>query len=159
MGLLRRGCSGLILSVIFSVIFVAIGAIFTVVFGQVVTLDCVRPEPAEIICERRSTFLGIRLSEPQTIRDVQGAWVQENCDEGCTYRVMLTAGRSDVPLTRAYTSDERTKVETAAQINALATGGAPTAQIILRPNPLVLLATLIFVIIGLAIPVLSLFGR
>lgn len=155
MGLLRRGCSGLILSVVF----VAIGAIFTVVFGQVVTLDCTRPEPAEITCERQSTFLGIRLSEPRTIRDVRGAWVQENCDEGCTYRVMLTAGRSDVPLTGAFTSGERSKIEIAEQINAFIAGGDPTTQISLQPNPLVLLATLIFVVIGLAIPVLSLFGR
>jgi hypothetical protein len=155
MALLRRGCAGLIISLFF----IAVGVVMTVVLGQVVVLDCARPEPAEIICERRSAFAGIRLGDPETIRDVQGAWVQENCGESCTYRVMLATGDEDVPLTSAFTAGERAKVAAAGQVNAFVKSGAPSARISLRPNPLVLLAALIFVVIGLAIPALSLFGR
>ncbi len=155
MALLRRGCSNLVLSLVF----VAVGTVMIVVLGQVITLDCTRPEPAEITCERRSAFLWFRMGEPETIRDVQGAWVQENCGESCTYRVMLMAGQDDVPLTPAFTAGERAKVAAVEQVNGFVNSGAPTARISLRPNPLVLLAAAAFIFIGLAIPALSFFGR
>jgi len=155
MGLLRRGCSNLVLSLVF----IAVGTVMTVVLGQVISLDCTRPEPAEIACERRSTFLWFRIGEPETVRDVQGAWVQENCGESCTYRVMLMAGQDDVPLTSAFTAGERAKVAAAEQVNRFVNSGAPTTRVSLRPNPLVLLAAVAFIVIGLAIPALSLFGR
>ena len=85
--------------------------------------------------------------------------MQENCGDSCTYRVMLAAGDEDVPLTSAFTAGERAKVAAADQVNAFVASGVPTARITLRPNPLVLLAALAFVVIGLAIPALSLFGR
>ena len=148
-----HGCSGLIVGSIFFVL----GAVFFVVFAQATSLDCARREPREIVCERESVLLGRVQMRQDSIRGLRGAWVDESCDDGCTYRVVLTTDEGDVPLTGAYTSDQRTKVEITRAINGFVEGDARTLQVEDRPPALLMALPILFMIIGPVATLASLF--
>ncbi len=141
----RRGCT----TIIIALVFVVLGSVLTVVLGQTITLACTRQEPIHIICERESTFMGFRLGKPQTIEGLEGAWVEESCDEDCTYRVMLQADRGNVPLTSSYSSGASPKDEMAGRINAYVNGTQTEARITSNPEWFAMVAAASFAVIGL----------
>ena len=152
---LRRSCS----LVVICLVFVVLGSALTVVFGQSVTLDCARDEPAYIVCERRSTFMGVPLAEPRTISGLEGAWVEEHCDDDCTYRVVLVADRGDTPLTSSFSSGASAKDEVAREVNAYVDSDQQSSMIQSRPQKLAMWMSLSFVAIGLLLPLFGLLRR
>ena len=154
---LRGGCSGLIIGVVF----VVLGSLLTVLFGQKVTLACQREEPAHIVCERSGSFLGwgVLGSKTQSISGLEGAWVESNCDEDCTYRVVLMTSRGDVPLTSSFSSGLAAKEAFADQVTAFVDSRQSSADISSGPDRLAALFSLSFVGMGLLVPVLSLLRR
>jgi hypothetical protein len=137
--------------------FFLMGALFFVIFARVTTLECRRPEPREIICERRSELVGAVQMRRETIRGLSGAWVDESCDDGCTYRVVLTTERGDVPLTNAYTSEQRKKIEIAEEVNLFVDSERTSFEIEDRPSILVLALPIIFMIVGPAMALINFF--
>ena len=111
-------------SMLYGILIAGVGWVIIYVFGQVSMLQCARPESSQVVCVKQVTLLGLMPMREETIMDVQGAWIDESCDDdGCTYRVVLDTGQGDVPLTVYYSSGWRSKQETAAQINAYVGGG------------------------------------
>jgi hypothetical protein len=105
-------------SMLFAPPFVAVGLVIALFFGQVSVLECVHPEPSQVVCEKEVRLLGLVPVGRETIRDVRGAWLDDNCDsDGCTYRVVLRTDGSDVPLTSYYAAGQRAKEEMADRIN------------------------------------------
>ena len=95
--------------------------------GQVTALQCGHINPFRLDCVKETNWMGfIQMGEKETIRDVRGAQVEENCDDGCTYRVQLTLRQGGiVPLT-AYSYSPNAE-QTAARINAYAEHGGGEA--------------------------------
>lgn len=94
---------------------------FAYVLGQVVTLTCDRVGTGQIDCIVQSTWLDLLPLRERAVRGVQGAQVNENCDEdGCTYRVELVTRAGLVPLTAHYSLDSAGKETIAQRVNEFA---------------------------------------
>jgi len=110
---LRVGC----VLPLFGLVFAAMGCLFSFVFGRSVVLDCTRLETPFIQCTKQTLIWGVLPSQMETVDGLQRVWVEESCDEGCTYRVVLETERRTVPLTNFFTSEKQAKYEVADQIN------------------------------------------
>lgn len=154
-------CGPRLKSLLFGFVFAGMGTVAMIVFGQVSDLHCAYPEPSQLECIKEIKWLGLVPLGEENIDDVQRAWVDESCDsDGCTYRVVLTTGQGDLPLTSYYSSGERSKAETAAEINAfVAQGEGETLEIRAGSGFLGGLFGGIFVVIGLGIAVAGVIRR
>lgn len=150
-------CGSRIKSLLFGLIFAGMGAVAMIVFGQVSVLRCTYPEPSHLACVKEVKWLGLVPVGEEIISDVRGAWVDESCDsDGCTYRVELSTGQGDLPLTAYYSSGERSKSEAAAEINAYVAEGEGEALEIREGSGLLGgLIGGIFIVVGLGIAVVG----
>ena len=98
----------------FGLMFVVVGLVVMVVFGQVSVLQCTRPEPSQVECVKEVRWLNVVPMRKERIKDLRGARVDE---WNGTYRVVLKTGEGEKPLGGYYSSAERGKEEIAAQIN------------------------------------------
>ena len=92
-------------------------SIFLFVFGQISQVNCTRPEPSLIQCARTTWLFGIIPYETTNFAEVAGAYVDESCDDGCTYRVVFTTAEGDMPLTTYYSGGSSYKHDQVRQIN------------------------------------------
>jgi hypothetical protein len=83
--------------------------------GQVSNLSCTRNVETEVKCSLVTTWMGLTQLSDKPLAKLNSAYVQESCDEdGCTYRVMLSTLREDLPLISSYSSgitDKQRKVD------------------------------------------------
>jgi hypothetical protein len=101
-----------------AVIFVGVGLLLTFLLGQVSTLTCNRVADADR-CVLRVNWMGLARLGETTIEGLQGARVDESCDEdGCTYRVVVVTALDSIPLEKGYSSGKTAKDESAEKINA-----------------------------------------
>lgn len=121
--------------------------------GRVSSLDCRRLESTRIDCNVETRWLGWLPLEQQTVSQLQGAAVNQNCSkdrnnpnslETCVYSVDLTTAGGIVSLspTLASGGNEQHKYDVAEQINAFVNNPAMpalrTAQSELGPQTIVL---------------------
>lgn len=139
-------------SLLFGLALTVVGLAMIFLFARESTLRCTHPEPSRVECVKEMTWLWLVPMGQATVTDVEGAWVAEApCDEyGCTYRVVLSTGQGDVPLTDVYTSGLKWKEELVARITAFVEDGAEqTLEVREAANPLVLLGGTPFIVVGL----------
>jgi hypothetical protein len=101
---------------LFGAFFIAFGIGFLFIFGENTSLICTRTS-ASINCTIQRNWLGIINGQPQTLRQLQGATIDESCDDNCTYRVVIQTAAGPVPLTSYYSSGFEDKNEISNKIN------------------------------------------
>jgi hypothetical protein len=151
--------SRVVSAVIFGAIFSACGCIMGFIFGQQTVLTCTRPEPAQIECGMQKSWLGLVPLGKESLQNLEGARVDESCDEdGCTYRVELDTRGGFVPLTAYYSSGVKSKQEAADQINAFVQDpGEDSLEVKGSVGLLGILFPLVFVFVGPLIVVSAVF--
>ena len=103
--------------------------------------------------------MGRPIKEPQHIRQLRGAYVQDNCDEdGCTYRVELRTAGGTVPLTSVYSSGLEKKRSTAERINEFVDSRESKLTLQESAGWIAILASGAFLVAGLAVIILGTLG-
>ncbi len=133
---------------VFVVLFPLIGCLAFYFLGQSTTLDCTRLESAVINCQKQNHLLGVYPLGAESIGRLQGAWVEEECDDGCTYRVVLQTEQGDVPLTSYLSSGHSSKDEIAGQINMFVYGQEPSLQIKDSAGAIGIIVPVVFILVG-----------
>jgi len=155
-----KGCGSSCVLPLFGLLFSALGCVFLLVFGRSAILDCARVEARLVTCTKQTVLLGIVPAQLENIDGLQRAWVEESCDESCTYRVVLETERRTVPLTPYYTSAKQAKYAIADRINDFVDSRETTLHIQDGTGRLGIVLPVIFVVVGMlffAAGVLSLF--
>jgi len=89
------------LGVLFGI--VAFSGLFMVLFGNSIELSCSR-NGRTVTCQIDRKFLGRYPVSRETVEDVADVQLQEDCDEGCSYRaVLITSDGRAVPVNAVYT--------------------------------------------------------
>jgi hypothetical protein len=118
----------LLTSIFWGCLISGMGFVALYIFGQVVILDCSRVVGRPATCMKESRFLGVLTVGQQGMGEVDGAYVEEDCDDdGCTYRVVLNTSRGSRPLTSYRSSGYRDKQSVAEQINTFVNSGSEEA--------------------------------
>ena len=143
-----RSCGTSCALPLFGLLFLAMGCVFLLVFGRSTILDCARVEARFVTCTKQTVLLGIVPMQLENIEGVQRAWVEENCDESCTYRVVLETERRTVPLTAYYTSAKQAKYAVADQINDFLNSGETALHIQDGTGRLGIVLPVIFMVVG-----------
>ena len=83
--------------------------------GKVSNLSCTRTEQVGIKCSLITTWMDLTQLSDKPLATLNSAYIEDSCDEdGCTYRVVLSTSREDLPLTTSYSSgitDKQQKVD------------------------------------------------
>jgi hypothetical protein len=104
--------------ILFGSVYIACGCLSGFIFGQTITLNCTRSEPNQVQCSQQRRWAGLVPLGEDSIRNLQGAEVEDDCDEdGCMYRVLLKTTDGPAPLTSVYSSGLTPQEETAERIN------------------------------------------
>lgn len=78
--------------------------LFVVIFGNSIELTCARVAGQNPTCKISRMFLGRYQISSRIVENVTDVEVEEDCDDGCSYRpVLYTAGGQGVPLNDVYT--------------------------------------------------------
>jgi hypothetical protein len=89
---------------------------------------------------------------------VEQAWIDRNCDEDCTYRIVLTTAEGDVPVSEMYSSGYGDKRQMADAINAyLEDGGSDAVDFKSGGMGFFIAIPFIFIAIGLVTMARSVF--
>jgi hypothetical protein len=141
-----------------SIVFVGLGLLFSYIMGIVTTLECSRPESGQV-CNLERSWMGLVKLTDRPLRQVQSAWVEENCDDdGCTYRVVLETDQGQLPLGTAYSSGSSSKQEQADQVNAFVKNSSISQVNVQAGGGLWMVIPLIFLVIGVGIVARPLVG-
>jgi len=83
---------------------VAFFGLFVVIFGNSTELTCARVAGENATCRINRLFLGRYQVSSRTVGNVTDAEIEEDCDDGCSYRpVLYTADGQGIPLNDVYT--------------------------------------------------------
>lgn len=83
---------------------VAFFGLFVVIFGNSTELTCARLAEENPTCRINRLFLGRYQTASRIVENVTDAAIEEDCDDGCSYRpVLYTAGGQGIPLNDVYT--------------------------------------------------------
>lgn len=78
--------------------------LFVVIFGNSTELTCARVAGENPTCKINRLFLGRYQVSSRVVENVTDVEVEEDCDDGCSYRpVLYTAGGQSVPVNDVYT--------------------------------------------------------
>ena len=139
-----------VLVILFGLAFIIVALIILFAFGTTGILQCERVEPTLVSCVKQVKWLSIVPRAEERIPGLQGAWVDESCDDSCTYRVVLITERGNVPLTDYYSSGRQSKEEKAARINRFVQGWEKTLEMEDGGGLWVVLVSAVFMIAGMA---------
>ncbi|BAJ64561.1 MULTISPECIES: hypothetical protein [Anaerolinea] len=133
---------------ILAFVFVAAGLGTAYLLGQVHTLTCERTAERQN-CRIDVSWMGILPLRHQTLPRLEGAWVDESCDEdGCTYRVVLQTVSADFPLGVGYSSGKASKEEIVQKIQAFVKNPAQPVLEVKTGGGLWILFPLVFLLTG-----------
>ena len=134
---------------------VAFGAVMLFIFGQSNRLVCRHPEPSTTTCSVSHVLLRTVPLPGWQATGVTEAYVQEDCDEGCTYRTALRTEDGIHAVNEVWTDQQRYNEDVAAQINDFINDGrAPTLVIDDQPQAWVILLLVGLTAMALVIEVL-----
>lgn len=125
--LLRSIDPGILITPFIGFLLLGAGLLFMYWLGQVNTLTCRRELQSGMQCHLVTTWMELVELDDRPLAPLSAAYVDESCDEdGCTYRVLLSTARADLPLIDSYSSgitDKQLKVD---QIQAFLTDANQT---------------------------------
>ena len=111
------------------------GAVMLFFFGQSNRLVCRHPEPSTTTCSVSHLLLCTVPLPGWQVANVTEAYVQEDCNDGCTYRTALRTADDSRPLNEVWTDQQSYNEGLARQINAFIDDGhAPTLVIDDQPQ-------------------------
>lgn len=103
---------------------VAFFGLFVVIFGNSTELTCARIAGENPTCRINRLFMGRYQTSSRIVEDVTDAVIEEDCDDGCSYRpVLYTAGGQGIPLNDVYTDWGPVKKQVDEIDGFLASGG------------------------------------
>jgi hypothetical protein len=118
------------------------------VFGQAQRVSCRSEEPGLAACTVSSTLLGVLPLPGWTLDRVVKASVEEDCNDGCTYRTdLVTQSGQSRPINEVWTDQEAQDRDMADQINAFIL--ANDTPVLVIDNPMT--AWVIWLVIGLSV--------
>ena len=132
------------------------GGLMLFFFGQSNRLVCQHPEPRATTCSETHLLLRLVPLPGWHVTGVTEAYVQEDCNDGCTYRVALRAAGGNKPVNEVWTDQESYDNNMAAQINTFINDGkAPTLVIDDQPQLWVILLLVGLTAMALVIEVVA----
>ncbi len=145
---------------ILAFVFVAVGLGTAYLLGQVHSLSCQRIGERQN-CRIDVSWMGVLPLRHQILSPLQGAWVDESCDEdGCTYRVVLRTGSGDIPLGVGYSSGLKSKEDMVETIQTFVKNPSQPELTVQTGGGLWMAFPLVFFVVGLWLgiaPVISSF--
>ena len=116
------------------------GGVMLFFFGQSNRLVCQHPEPRTTTCSETHLLLRTVPLPGWYVAGVTEAYVQEDCNDGCTYRVALRAAGGSKPVNEVWTDQQSYDDSLATQINTFINNSqAPTLVIDDQPQLWVIL--------------------
>ena len=103
-------------SLLLAVILTVIGLLMFFMAGRATTLNCSRKD-ADTKCLLTSNILNRYFQKEMSIPNLQSAYVEEDCSDDCSYRVILVTSSGEQPLTNTSDSDQTDKQHITDQIN------------------------------------------
>jgi hypothetical protein len=74
--------------------------------GNSIRVSCVRPADEKPTCTVTTILLGVRPTSSRIAAGVTRVQMEENCDDGCSYRaLLLTSNGEGVPINEVYTDE------------------------------------------------------
>jgi hypothetical protein len=108
-------------SFILAVVFAFIGALIVFFTRDVSTLTCTRAQGAPECRLDIVNTLDRSKAREYTLRGLSEAYVEESCDDDCTYRLVVVSAAGTQPMTVAYDNDQSSKQQKADSINQFLT--------------------------------------
>lgn len=116
------------------------GAVMLFIFGQSNRLVCRHPDPSTTTCSVSHVLLRTVPLPGWQADGITEAYVERDCDDGCTYRTALRTEDTSRPINEVWTDQQSYNDGVAAQINAFINDGrAPTLVIDDQPQAWVIL--------------------
>jgi hypothetical protein len=80
--------------------------LFIVIFANSLQVSCVRSNGQHPMCRITTVLLGQYPTSSRVVTDVTRAQMDENCDDGCSYRAVLVDSNGDeYPVNEVYTDE------------------------------------------------------
>lgn len=81
-------------------------AVFILIFASSLQVSCVRPDGQSATCRITTILLGRYPMSSRVVAGVTDARMEENCDDGCSYRALLINADGDsVPVNDVFTDE------------------------------------------------------
>jgi len=106
------------------------GAGMLFVFGQSNRLVCRHPEPSTTACGVSHVVLRVLPLPGWQASQVTAAYVEEDCNDGCTYRTALRTEIGSKPINEVWTDQQGYNEQLADQINSFIQDGRAPALVI-----------------------------
>lgn len=105
---------------------IAFSGLFVLIFGNSLTVHCVRPAGQNPVCKISKALLGRYPTSSRTVSDVVDVQQDRSCDDDCSYRMLLVTGNGEsVPLNEVFT-DLGPVQKQMAEFSAFLDGTAPS---------------------------------
>lgn len=138
------------LSSLFVAVFFTIMGLLLVYFaGQKTTLTCNRSD-GTLYCQLNASILNRYMVRQTTLPGLSSAFVEESCDDDCTYRVILVTDKGNIPLTESLDSDRVRKEQSASTINSFLSNPSAPSLLLTEGAGLWPYAGLVLLVIGIA---------
>lgn len=137
-------------SLLVAIVLLVCGLLLVFLAGRVSTLSCSR-ETGSIHCLLSSRLLDQYLPRETVLNNLQSAYVDESCDDSCSYRVRLITANDDTPFTTTLDSNRTEKQALADQINQFIQDSSQKSLILVSDVGLWPYAGMIVTVIGLFI--------
>ena len=122
------------LFVVGSAVSVAFFGVMLFLFGQTTRVECQHLEPALASCSVSSVVLGVLPLPGWKLDQVVSARVEEDCNDGCTYRTdLVTRSGQSRPVSEVWTDEEAADNAMAAQINDFIVSTDAPALVVTKP--------------------------
>jgi hypothetical protein len=130
------------------IVFTAVGIFITYLVGLVSTLECSKATGGKATCTLTTSFMNLHTVKQQSIQELKSAYMDESCDDSCTYRVILVTGYGDQPLTSSLDSDHSGKQRMIDQVNKFTSNPDSDSLKISDGGGFFILIPLIFLAVG-----------
>jgi hypothetical protein len=135
-------------SLLVAMVLLISGTLLIFLAGRVTTLSCLR-ESNQVNCSLSSRLLNRYLPQESNVVDLRSVYVEESCDDSCSYRVILVNPAGEVPLTSTLDSDKSGEQSKVNQINQYLQNTSQASFVLVSEAGLWPYAGMIVTVIGL----------